>query len=273
MGRLIALGELDPPMLQKIRVRNLHHIRRSPRQLLRLNQKITVEKNNRRSVSFCSTRSAHAKGILCKKRIRPRWATSRFGLRRFLSRWADLHERFVWIKRWSCFRIQSSRGSSFSEFFQFGRQLFRCLNTTSAQFPRIGFSAARSAATCDFKLTYVPNASDVVLFPAFWPNRIIESLVFARCSDKEFALLHELATLFHAIFSSGVSTTIIPIPLYLAIDVVTPVSQPNKSILRRKRCPRTKYERGCNQNPSSCHSCSSWLTGRGFDKNLSTSSL
>src|SRR5436853_2209046 len=37
---LIELGELDPPF----RVRNFHQVRRPPRQILRLNQKVTVDR-------------------------------------------------------------------------------------------------------------------------------------------------------------------------------------------------------------------------------------
>src|SRR4029077_1153333 len=33
-----------PPSLEKIRVRNLHQVRRPPRELLRLNQKVTVDR-------------------------------------------------------------------------------------------------------------------------------------------------------------------------------------------------------------------------------------
>jgi len=60
--RLIELGELDSPPLQKIRVRNLHHLRQPPREFLRLNQKITLDRS-------------HLIHIKVERALRARWLT------------------------------------------------------------------------------------------------------------------------------------------------------------------------------------------------------
>jgi hypothetical protein len=101
--------------------------------------------------------------------------------------------------------------------------LFLCLNATSAQLSRIRFSAACLTAAGNFELPYVSDARDVVLFPSLWSDRIVRGFVLIRRGYKQFSLFHKLATFFHAIFSTAIASAIIPKPLRLAVNVVTPV--------------------------------------------------